>query len=330
MLLKRLTLRNIGVHQKLDITFKPGLVGIFGANGAGKSTITNSAYACLTNDFSRFPGTRDQIINDQSQPGDLAEIACDLDIDGVEYSLKRELGRSKCRMEFTRPGQPRQRIDKDGEFQQALFSALGFPRDVLDNFVFIDQWETFAFLKATPAKRMMAFHGLCNTGKAERIWDAVGQRIAADASLVADVQDNLAEFRKQKDDTAAEYVRQHTALASMLQVGPVVLADLQQKVNDLTALANLRENLREAEEALASAAASSLAAATKLLPVKKERDRLQSAVDAIDTSTAEKCVPILQEYILQQRQVAEDKQQIDELAEFLADMAQEPELELPE
>ncbi len=62
MKIENVKLKNIGPHSNLEISMSSGLIGIIGANGAGKSTLINSVYAALTNDFSRFGGTKADVI----------------------------------------------------------------------------------------------------------------------------------------------------------------------------------------------------------------------------------------------------------------------------
>ena len=66
MYLKKVTLKNFGPHQDFSCDLGPGLIGIVGSNGSGKSTLVNAIYACLTNDFSRFEGRKNGVVNDKA------------------------------------------------------------------------------------------------------------------------------------------------------------------------------------------------------------------------------------------------------------------------
>ena len=101
MYIKKLTVRNVGPHKKLDIEFKCGLVGIVGRNGCGKSTVVNLLYAVLTNDFTLFEGVKADCINNQSKPDDKSFAEVEVEHNNINFLVRRSLRPNKSVFVYT-------------------------------------------------------------------------------------------------------------------------------------------------------------------------------------------------------------------------------------
>jgi DNA repair exonuclease SbcCD ATPase subunit len=191
MWVKKATFKNFGRHELLEIELECGLVGLFGPNGCGKSTVTDGIFACLTNDFSRFDGVKADNICDTAEDDEESYISIVAEHDSVEFELYRGL---RPNSQWLRIGGG-QKIRKASDIQTALEEQLGVPFKLLERFCFVPQWAMFAFLSATPGERAKAFQHMCGTARAQEIHDAVGELLDRDADLVSDIEDNSDDLR---------------------------------------------------------------------------------------------------------------------------------------
>lgn len=198
MLLKKLVIKNACQHESLEWEFGTGLIGIFGPNGSGKSNAMNiCAYSCLTNDYSRHYGGKAGLIRQQSEAGTQSGIFAVFEHNGMQLEISRGL-RSPVLHKLEAYNADRSSVqiwEKAPEIQTALQGILGVDRRLIDNFIFVSQWELFAFLSDTAADRAKAFAHLCNTVHIERCWEELGETIKTDIELTLSVVDNRDEIR---------------------------------------------------------------------------------------------------------------------------------------
>ncbi len=90
MRLHSLALRNFRQHVDTSIRFAPGLTGIIGANGAGKSTILEAiAWALYGNSAAR--GTRDSIRHARAPEGAPVRVELEFELGAHRYRVERTL-----------------------------------------------------------------------------------------------------------------------------------------------------------------------------------------------------------------------------------------------
>lgn len=163
MQINSIRLRNIGPHREFSVELGRGLIGVIGSNGAGKSTLINSVYAALTNDFSRFSSVKSDIIRNGS-----GTEQSFIQLEGVHR------GQDFCLTRYLRPNKNEFRIGtrkytKASDVNDAVTAELNITKDVIDKYVFVDQWQMFGFLDETAAERAKTFQFLCGTEIASRI-----------------------------------------------------------------------------------------------------------------------------------------------------------------
>lgn len=194
MRLKKAYLKNCGPHLRREIEFLPqGIIGVFGPNGCGKSSLANAIYASLTNDWSRSRhALKEQNVNQLVGAKEESFVQTWWEHDQIEFDVIRGLrpptNELHCRGE---------RLFKDAQIKEFLENLLKASRTILDAYVFVGQWEMFAFLSADAAERAKTYAHLCGTALAERLYNSLKKWIDRDKPLAADVLDNSDELKQQ-------------------------------------------------------------------------------------------------------------------------------------
>lgn len=192
MYLKHLKLENFCQHELLDVELPVGLVGVVGPNGAGKSNFLTACYALLTNDFSRNEGVKLDNIRHQREIDQVSRISGTYEHNGEELLIVRSLAPELHKFQVGTA----KAITKATQIDEEIASRLT-TRQVLDNYVFVEQGHLFDFVSQQPAKRAKTFAYLCGTLPAEQLWDLLGEQIAADQPHAGEVTDDADELKRQ-------------------------------------------------------------------------------------------------------------------------------------
>lgn len=154
MLLKKVKFRNFCQHVDRDITFNKGLNVIIGPNGSGKSNILNGIYGALTGDFSRNSGKAAENI---ALNGDGGESSVDLLFShgGNDLRILRRLEPADRRFQIGT-----ETYTSDKEVAEKLQQILEVDKEILGQYVFVEQWDNFGPLSLSAAKRISAFQKL--------------------------------------------------------------------------------------------------------------------------------------------------------------------------
>jgi len=202
MWFRSLRIVNVGPFKDKTLTFTKGSVGIFGRNGAGKSTILNLLYALPTNDFSRFDGVKTDMINNTADSKAEAFIQGEIEHNGVVLNITRNFKPTKARPNtvLVLAGETLTNSDKA---QEEIERVLGVERKLLDLYVFKEQHKVYDFLTTTQSERAKAYQVLCRTEVCETIWDMLGNFLHKDKDIVTEIVDNsdtlLAEISLSKE-----------------------------------------------------------------------------------------------------------------------------------
>lgn len=224
MKIEQVELKNIGPHSKMEVSMSSGLIGIIGANGAGKSTLINSIYAALTNDFSRFGGTKADVIkNDCGREQSYIRIAGSHR--GQKFELTRWLKPNKNKLVISKT-----ELTKANEVNEAIQNELNIPKSVIDKYVFVNQWDMFSFLSQTASERAKTFQFLCGTDSATTIQKACRDFVARHKSTeVVDNSVELHELLERQQDAVDDCV----AKLSVEQTKMAYPEDLEDALNVL-------------------------------------------------------------------------------------------------
>lgn len=92
MILEHLSLRNFKRFKDVDITFKHGITGIVGMNGAGKSSIVDAIFFAL---YGVSGGLASDFIVSSFADREKCEVVLDFSVGGKAYCIVRKFGKGK-------------------------------------------------------------------------------------------------------------------------------------------------------------------------------------------------------------------------------------------
>lgn len=271
MNLKSLRLINFCPHHDLKLEFNAGVTGIFGHNGAGKSSIMRALLFVLLGDSGNDGAKIDDLNWQAHAAGEHGSVELDFEHNGIEGTIKRELTRATASYSY---GAVRKRRVSD--VNDAILKLISLPVHTISEVVFVMQGKIESLLFSTPAEQKKQFHALFGIDKAEPLRELLRKEIAT-LGVVADTGERLAAVKQQLDEQLdpqlREYVQQQTAwLASLGQLDRAA-ADECVRAYDVaqsraTDVAQLQSTITASEQRLVAI-------------------RVDEGISAVDTMTAE-------------------------------------------
>lgn len=246
MRLHRLHLLNFRQHRDTDIEFGPGLTGIIGANGTGKSTLLEAiAWALYGMEAAR--GTRDSIRWRRARPRSEVKVELEFGLGAHEYRVVRTLYGADLYLD----GAPQPIATTLNEVSARLTRVLGMTRDEFFNTYFTGQKELALMATMKPTERGQFLSRLLGYDKLRLAQERVRQR---------------------RSELKAEL--------SALEVGwpdPAALAAERERRG------SVREEAARRLERAADALAATQAASDQHLPVFREMTELRERYGALAT-----------------------------------------------
>lgn len=280
MWIKGVRVENVGPHKKLDVKLKLGSVGVFGPNGSGKSTLIDLIYACLTNDFGRFPVAKSELVNLTADPKAQAYVEVDAEHNGVSFTVRRGLkGKAPHRLQF-HDGQSESE-HTDARVIADELSKLGIDKRLLDFAVFKPQNRIYDFIDVIPSVRGKSYQVLNHTEECETFYDVLGefQKVYGQYAQVVDNSDELAQRV-----TALKEEREKLKAEKATQEGTYLLPDHKAKAEVI--VEKDRRFLQQSEE-LQRLEVEIPELYKKLEPLIQTANRRDARVAALDTERLE-------------------------------------------
>lgn len=158
MRIERLQIENFRVHEHLDVELGPGLIGIVGCNGSGKSSFVKAILRALTGST----GDSGKGEDDVRDFADKGFVQVTFKIGNQTGTIKRHLKSAVCQMKF---GDQTYRTAT--EANNAIFHLMGISPRVLTDMIFVEQGQLEGILFQPPAERAKSFQVLFGTDDAE-------------------------------------------------------------------------------------------------------------------------------------------------------------------
>lgn len=220
MRIEQVCLRNWCQHEARYIAFSPGLTGLLGANGSGKSNTVKALVFALTGEHRTNDGTKEANVC-QGAPKDAhAYVEVVFEHAGTRCRVLRGLSGRRTQLAYLgADNKVVGTVTGDKKVTEAILALLDTTPRILNDFVFVQQGEMFAPFDAarTPAERAAAFQRLFGVERLEQMWEALGETLSALPQSQAPELSGLAE--------AYAAAQRHTA-AVTAQMQPY--ADLEQ------------------------------------------------------------------------------------------------------
>ena len=149
MLLKRLYLRNYRVYEdELDLELPPGLVGIYGANGSGKSYLCESVlFALWGRTRTTIPDVRTTGVNGEC----VAEVQ--FEHEGHLYTVRRSVTGANSAVKASAYADGQQMAEGVRDTGRYVHSILGMDDAAFRSSVFAEQKQLAAFSNQRPQQR---------------------------------------------------------------------------------------------------------------------------------------------------------------------------------
>lgn len=187
---------NVCQFREIDVEFSRGLTAVVGPNGVGKSSLVKTVCAAITNDWSRFFGTKSDRICQFAGPRDRSLVELHLHHRGTDALLRRGIRPSQHTLEVA--GEV---LHGEARVNDRMGYWCGLPLRLVREYLFVDQGRLYSFLEETPAKRTELLNNLFGLERAEKCHAAVGKRLSALSVVVA--PDLAAAQQRVENETSA-------------------------------------------------------------------------------------------------------------------------------
>lgn len=254
MRITKVELRNWGPHEHLLLETDDPIVGIIGANGAGKSNLLQALNYALTGNLNKRNGTS-YIRNFGMEGGaTFASVEVTFVSGENEGRIYREIGAKSTKRELHWDGAVYKKAD---DVKNTLKTALGADDAALASAVFIQQGEIAALVKGTPSERNEIFRKLMNLNFVDARSNDIQSKIEAIRAGIKDYSGELALLDAQLSETVEELNNTEALAANVAWEGVSAVLDaampvLEKRRDAQTAIDNATHRSIQAREELAA------------------------------------------------------------------------------
>lgn len=206
-MIERILIENFGIHRRLELVPSPGLNGVVGRNGVGKSTVLAALEALVTG---KVPAgdVKEANVNQLAGAGERSAVSGTIVHGGRRMEVVR--GFRKAATTLVVDGGPA--LAGESKVNARLAEAFGPAMALMPDYTFVKQAAIYAFLDATNAGRARALSQLFGTAQAERCWDLAGKKLAT--ILVPSRSVALDDARRRRADAAGRLASLRAARAA--------------------------------------------------------------------------------------------------------------------
>jgi exonuclease SbcC len=201
--LRKVDLLNFCQHRKLTVEFHPGVTGVIGGNGQGKSNLMKAVRFVLIKASGNAGVMADDLNWEAAAAGESGSVELAFEKGGTDGKVKRFVNKGKASLKF---GSIKAASAK--ATAEAMADVLSVPTRVIEEIVFVGQGQIEKILFDKPAERGKQFQALFGTGSAETIRGLLQKQIAGLSDSPVDEQ--IARLQKQLDVTIDPRLRELT------------------------------------------------------------------------------------------------------------------------
>lgn len=289
MRIHRLRLQNFRQHEDTDLVFGPGLTGIIGPNGSGKTTVLEAiAWAMYGMDAAR--GRRDSIRRRNAPARGRVEVEMQFSIGAHEFRLVRSLNGA----ELFQDGVAGAIAVSHSVVTKRVARLLGMSRDEFVNTYFTRQKELAVMGQLTPSERAQFLSRVLGYEKLREAQELLRERRSAMRAAVEALRRGLADPEVIARDLASARQRTSAAQKRVRETQEALTAAERR-------LAEVRprwEAIQKAREAAATLEAERRVAGEQVRAATERRLRADAEIQAARTAAArmaelgEKLVPL--------------------------------------
>ena len=291
MKLNRLHLRNFKRFRDEEVTFRDGITGVIGNNGAGKSSLVEAVLFALYG----LRGTKldnDFIIRSTARPGDPCEVRLEFSLRGEDYTVLRTYRRTAATTQHDAQLNHGEELLATGvtDVEAAIWQVIGMGAEDFRNTIYAGQKDLLSLIDNRPGERRAWFMKVLGIDFLKKESEAfLKGEIDSDDRKLAGYEFYIrkhpeAEQDAAKQDAEGELAALREEMGALLDQEEEARAgrsaaerryrDLQEKRDRFV---GLRESLRGREERLAEVQAEGerlAAERKKLLHLEAEREGL--------------------------------------------------------
>jgi len=271
MFIEEMYLENWCQHASLRVPLRPGVNGIIGANGNGKSNFLDAIRLLFTGE-SINPGGREDNLKWGTKAG---FVQGKVRIGDLSYEIKRNIHNGGCHMRWTEPDGTKHDLRKIGEVQARINELLGTTPATLLDAVFVPQGKIDGILFQKNTERLKEFQ------------QAFGLAAAADAFRILSDEATAFQITPGLQDALNDAVTRYRSSVADLARIEQELQDVQARIAAQApheAVLQRRDRAQQHNAALRQADATLAAALAAETRLNAERDKAAAALAAAETA----------------------------------------------
>lgn len=210
MRITKVVLKNYCQHEHRADEFGPGLVGIVGSNGAGKSNYLKGILRALTG-ASLNAGKKEDDVRWNSESG---SVRVDFEASQTKGHVTRQLTNSRSELVFGTT-----KYKSATEVDRALYDVIQISPKLLNEVVFVQQGQLEGLLFMRPAERARALQSMFGTESAEKLHQLLyetlqGLSVESHADSIEHTRLQLLTAQKNVESTQSQITELRKALLS--------------------------------------------------------------------------------------------------------------------
>jgi len=268
MRIKSLRLRNFCQYRDFLYEYLPGISGIVGHNGSGKSNFLDAGQYFAVTGLAPKGKNKSELLRWGSDTGYTCLTFTD---DNREYTLTRNIHNASAELTWEEE-EVTHRISKQGEVNTKMEELLGMSFEVFRESCFVPQGKFLDVIEAPHSERMEYFAKICGTAKAESIRGMLQGKL----SKLPVVADRKEEMRVMQADIHKEEEHLELLKAILLQYEQEVAA-LEEDNREAAGKLSIRTESEYRSDV--SAAEAALSRAEKALEEFRKDNSLEEVIE---------------------------------------------------